>query len=709
MIDTGFPVLGVNAIAIDPRDSDVLYIGTGEVYGYQQSIGGLVVRTTRGSYGIGLLRSTDRGMTWHKSIDWTQSQQRGVLAIELNPMDPDIVFAGTTEGTYRSTDRGETWQHVHAELMAVDIAVNPTDTNIVYVSCGNLGTPGTGLYRSLEGGREGSWTRLEGLPARWTGKALLDIYHRSPNFVYADIANDFYSLGLYRSTDHGDTWMRLTDLDIARYQGWFSHYVRVNPVDSTHILCGGVYFYGSTDGGVSFDRRYGMHVDHHAFANHPTQPNTVYFANDGGVYRTTNGGESFTSLVRGYVTTQFYPGFSSSPTDPDLAIGGLQDNNTVMYEGHPDWRLGLIGGDGCYTAIDPQDNTRIYGSSQRLNVYRSSNGGTSWDYISGFFSGSRAAFVAPYILAPSHPWILYAADEYVYRTTDRGNTWASMNQGHALNGNSILCLSVAQDDPDLIYASTAPSSGNRSEVFRSTNGGEDWTRITNTLPDRYFIDIAVSPRGGNTAFIALSGFGTSHLYRTDNGGSNWSDAGDGLPDVPTSAVIVDPLDPKIVYVGNDLGVYVSTNGGISWLPFNEGLPSAVLVMDLSISVQDRKLRAVTHGNGVYERNLIDPSTIGDPPHSLPQEPFLRQNYPNPFNALTTIPFTLPDPDFVTMTVYDGLGRTVRTLISASYSSGHYAVLWDGRDENGREIESGSYIVRMETGSHARSIKVVLAR
>ena len=103
-IDTGFPVLGVNSIAVDPRDSDVIYIGTGEVYGYQNSIGGLYVRTTRGSYGIGLLKTTDRGKTWTKSIDWSYDQRRGILSLELNPLNPDIVFAGTTEGTFKSTD-----------------------------------------------------------------------------------------------------------------------------------------------------------------------------------------------------------------------------------------------------------------------------------------------------------------------------------------------------------------------------------------------------------------------------------------------------------------------------------------------------------------------------------------------------------------------------------------------------------------------------
>jgi len=245
-IDTGFPVLGVNSIAIDPRDTDVLYIGTGEVYGYQNSDGGLFDRITRGSYGIGLLKSTDRGVTWTKSIDWTLDQRRGILALELNPLNPDIVFAGTTEGTFKSVDAGQTWELIHSELMAVDVAINPADTNIVYISCGNLSTPGVGIYRSMDSGA--TWTKLtNGLPSGWSGKTMLDIYKSSPNILYADIANTFETIGLYRSEDNGDTWQQVmgTIVDYATFQGWYAHYVRVDPVDADRLLIGGVNFFVS--------------------------------------------------------------------------------------------------------------------------------------------------------------------------------------------------------------------------------------------------------------------------------------------------------------------------------------------------------------------------------------------------------------------------------------------------------------------------------
>ena len=712
-IDTGFPVLGVNAIAVDPTDSDRLYIGTGEVYGYQNSIGGLYVRTTRGSYGIGLLKSTDRGYSWTKSIDWTQNQRRGILSIELNPQDPRTLFAGTSEGTYKSADAGVTWTKVHDVLMAVDVAVNPRDTSIVFVSCGNLSSPNTGIYRSTDGGAPGTFERLvNGLPPGWGGKALLSVYKNSPNIVFASIGNSDRSNGgtwLCKSTNDGDTWTILNTTDYSTYQGWFSHYVRVNPMDCSKLFCAGVNFYVSTDGGARLNLRGGMHVDHHAYADHPTDPSTVYFANDGGVYRTTNGGNSFQSLNEGYVTTQFYNGFSSSSIDPGLALGGLQDNSTVMYRGSNRWITGLIGGDGSFTGIDARNDSVMYASYQNLTMFRSTNRGSYWTYVSGALLGNNVCFIAPFVLSPSHPWILYAAKDRVYRSENRGSSWIMTNDGTALNGNAVLALAVSHTDPYIVYAATVPSAGKRAEVFASENGGTSWENVTGDLPDRYYIDMQVSPYDPAVVYITLSGFGSSHLYRTENGGDSWDDVGQGLPDVPTSAVAVDPACPEHIYIGNDLGVYASTDNGENWITFCENLPTAVLVMDLSISPVNSRLRAVTHGNGVYERDLISVSQIRNEKRDPVQAFDLHQNYPNPFNSSTQIRFEMFVPSYLNLTVYNMRGQKVRSLIADGYPAGSHRIVWDGRDSSGKPVSSGIYVCRLKAKNHIKSIKMNLQR
>ena len=185
-IATGYPVLGVGTIAISPTDTNTIYIGTGEVYGYQKSFGGITVRTTRGSYGIGILKTTNSGLNWSKSLDWSYNQRRGVQVVRINPLNPNTVWAGTTEGTYRSFNAGVNWTKVHSTIMVTDLIVNPSDTGMVLIACGNLGSTGNGFYKTINSGN--NWIKLiDGLPSSYGGKALFCVYRTSPNVIYASI------------------------------------------------------------------------------------------------------------------------------------------------------------------------------------------------------------------------------------------------------------------------------------------------------------------------------------------------------------------------------------------------------------------------------------------------------------------------------------------------------------------------------------------
>ncbi|MFQ5584996.1 MAG: WD40/YVTN/BNR-like repeat-containing protein, partial [Calditrichia bacterium] len=157
-VPTGFPVLGVSSIAFAPGDSNTIYIGTGEVYNYQNVGHDPAFRSTRGSYGIGILKTTDGGLTWSKSLDWSYNQRNGVWAVRVNPLNPNTVWAATTEGTYKSTNAGASWSLVHNVIMGMDLVINPVDTNTVFVSCGNFQSSGYGIYRTTDGGV--SWTKL---------------------------------------------------------------------------------------------------------------------------------------------------------------------------------------------------------------------------------------------------------------------------------------------------------------------------------------------------------------------------------------------------------------------------------------------------------------------------------------------------------------------------------------------------------------------
>lgn len=628
-VDTGYPVLGVSTIAIDPGDPDVMYIGTGEAYDHDESIGGDVVRTTRGSYGVGILKSMDGGASWSTSLDWTYAQSRGVWMIQIDPLDTGVLFAATTEGVFRSTDAGGSWILVHPVVMAMDVRIHPLDPDIVFAAHGNFGSAGVGIYRSTDGGQ--TWSRLTtGLPATWSGKAGLALAPGAPDTVYASIGDVDSGRGLYKSIDRGDTWVQVNATDYQEYQGWYSHYVVVSPFDPQTLFTGGIEIWRSTDGGATLGVRsrwlsifFGTsppqgpiggldyaHADHHFAIWHPTDPNTIYFASDGGIFRSRDLGVTFESLIGGYQTSQFYNGFSNSGSNPALAMGGLQDNFTVIYQGTNAWRR-VIGGDGTWTAINPTTDATIFGSAQYLDMRRSRNGGDSWAVVRPPTAADDVtAFAAPYVLAPSRPAVLYAGRTRVYRSGNEGMGWTATNEGFPLDeGNPVLALAISRTDDTVVYAGTAPLL-DRARLFRTRNSGTSWTDITGPLPDRYPSDLAVDPADDRKVYVTFMGFGTSHAFRSTDGGDSWIDIGAGLPDIPASAIEVDPVHPGVIYVGTDLGVFVSPDDGAAWHPFGRGMPPA-MVNDLKVFAPGGLLRAATHGNGAWERPLYAPCADGD--------------------------------------------------------------------------------------------------
>ena len=708
-IVTGYPVLGVGTIAISPTDTNTIYIGTGEVYGYQNSIGGLTIRTTRGSYGIGILKTTNNGLNWTKSLDWSYNQRRGVQVVRINPLNPNTVWAGTTEGTYRSYDAGVSWTQIHSTIMVTDLVINPSDTSMVFIACGNLGSTGNGFYRTTNNGN--SWTKLtNGLPPSYGGKALFSVYKTSPNVIFASIGNGSSSgagTWLVKTVDNGNTWTTVSTQNYATYQGWFSHFVVVHPSDSNKVLTAGVDVWKSNTGGTNLTKKsnwaawyfgrvpiggpegppHYSHADHHAFAVHPTNPNIVYFGNDGGVFRTTNFGETFEGLNGGYQTTQFYQKFSSGTIDTVLSIGGMQDNSTAIFDGDLAW-IRVLGGDGSCTAINPANNNIMYGSYQYLNIRRSTNGGNNFSYIP-VPSGGTESFIAPFILGVNNPNIMYAASSRVHKSLNGGSSWTTTNNGNDLDGNPVLTLAVSSTNTNKVFASTAPVSS-RARIFRTTNGGNNWDNITSILPDRYPVDIAVDPTNDAFVYVVFSGFGTSHIYKSTNSGNNWMDIGQSLPDVPTSSVIVDPLSPNHIYIGNDIGVYVSTNSGVNWSEFQNGMVDAAIIMDLSISPDNRKLRAATHGKGVFEKDLLNPTVGISSNTNIVKDYILDQNYPNPFNNVTNIRYQIPRKSFVNIRVYDISGKEVGLILNESKSAGSYLIRFDAP-----ELSSGIYFYKLQ--------------
>ena len=626
-VSTGYPTLSVSAISIDPSNANLIYIGTGEISLYHRPQNG--TPGARSSYGMGILKSTNGGLTWAQtSLTWAFSQITAVQKIAINPLNTKTLYAATSEGVYKSTDAGANWLASDTALMAMDVAINPADTTILYATHGNLNsTPVNGLFKSTNAG--GTWLRdSAGLPSTNFGRAVISICASHPSTVYLGIANasSGASFGLYRSDDDGVTWSQASNANYTGGQGWYDIAVAVNPNDRLTVFSSGLDIWRSTSGGASlteksfwFQGDMGAvppggpegpssyaHADHHAIVFDPAHPDTIYFACDGGVFKSTDGGNTYLGCNGGYVTTQFYNGFANALADSQIALGGLQDNGAVRYEGTTTWNK-VDGGDGGWSAIDPTNAGILYDEYVYLSLKKSVGGGGFNSITTGLPGGSTVSnFIAPFVISHSNPAILYAGNLDVYKTTNGGSSWFAPNGGANLNGTKVACIGVSYTSSDTLLAATGSGGVADSplfQVFGSTNGGQTWTNVTGSLPNRYPTDIEFDPGVSSTVYITFSGYGTGHLFKSTNVGQSWTDITSNLPDIPHQSVVVDPVQPQNIYAGTDLGVYHSSNGGTLWEDFSSGMVPA-MVLDMTVSRSNNALRAATFGNGVYERKLV---------------------------------------------------------------------------------------------------------
>jgi photosystem II stability/assembly factor-like uncharacterized protein len=615
-INTGFNTLSVSAIALDPVNPDIIYIGTGEISLYFRPLIG--TPGARASYGMGILKSTDAGLTWNQTgLTWTFPQITAVQKIVVNPLNSSSVFAATSEGVYKSTNAGSSWMRSDSVLMAMDLVMSPSDTNQLIASHGNLNSsPNPGLYKTTNGGT--TWLKLtSGLPATNFGRTSLSMAPSNTSIIYAGISDASTSgmIGLYKSTDSGNSWSIQSTTNYVGTQGWYDNVVSVHPNNPDSIYCSGLDLYLSSNGGATMSNisTYVVHVDHHAIAFDPFDPEIVYFGTDGGIFKTSDGGASFLSCNYGLLTTQFYPGFANSVQDSTIAIGGLQDNGTLKYTGTQYW-FDILYADGGWCAIDPTDKNIMYFGYQYLNLFKSTQGGNSaFPIVNGLVYGSgNANFIAPFVIAPSSPNILYAGTKNVYKTTNGGTNWFPSNGLSTLNGTNIACIGVSPNNANIVIAGTgtgALGATAKFEIFSSLDGGGTWTNVTyrlngtDSLPNRYPTDIEFDPLDNSTAYLTYSGYGTPHIFKTTDLGTHWTNISGNLPDIPHQAICVDPEAEENLYAGTDLGTFHSSDNGVTWEDYNTGMPPA-MVLDLTVSRASNKLRASTFGNGVYERSLI---------------------------------------------------------------------------------------------------------
>jgi hypothetical protein len=653
-VPTNMHVLGVSSILVDPSNSNVIYAGTGEVCRVDTSNIGFNVWKTRGTYGIGIIKSTDGGASWSQVMVKNTADLFAIQKMIFDPTNSNTIYACATDGLYRSTNNGTTWTQILAKIYVKDVAINPANTNQIVASVGNMVNADKGVYRTTNGNNASpTWTKITagGLPAAFEGFIDLDNAGSAVLMASVGVSSSGSPNEIYSSADFGANWAVVPSTNHSSYQFWIAHTVAVNPFFPDSIMFGGVAtsrYKVSTGGKSTFATTGGgsIHADVHDIKYDPVNRGRIYICCDGGIYKSTNGGVSFAVSNNGLNATQFYAslGVSGNVATPNRIIGGLQDNGQVLYNGTQWNQISWGGGDGTSCAIDPSNHNNILASRDAKQVYRSTNGGGTGGAVTnywGFQADSRTAFVAPLAFSKSTPTTVYLASDNLHKSTNSGGTFSNdptaASAGTATNyieaqHKTAITLAVSVTNANKVYVSTSPFAQSDNDVnniiitgqpniLRTTTGATPFNSIKGNLPDRFVMDIAISPTNDDSVFVVLGGFGTAHVYVTGNASAgaatNWvalgGIGGSGrinsvLPDVPFNAIVFDPTNSNIIYAGCDFGVYVSSDRGNSWIDYSTGFTDAVLVMDLQIT-SDNKIVAATHGKGAFKSDLFNGSTL----------------------------------------------------------------------------------------------------
>ena len=474
---------------------------------------------------------------------------------------------------------------------------------------------------------------------------------------------------------------------------WYFGQVRVAPDDPDHVYVMDVQFMESTNGGATWRTQVGTHVDHHALAFHPVDPTLAINGNDGGLARSQNGGQSWTRVAR-LPVTQFYE-IGLDPNDPEQFYGGTQDNGTLKSFGTDIWR-DILGGDGFYVIVDPTDSDVVYAERQRGVLFKITNTQLRVATV-GIDPSEERNWSTPVAMDPNNHRVLYYGTTRLYRTEDGAASWTPISDDLTRRLNypligTLTTIAVAPTNSDVIYVGT--DDGN---LWVSNDYGATWTHIADGLPFRWVTRVVVDPTEANTAYVTYSGLRwrdpQPHVFRTRDQGQTWENITANLPDAPVNAFAVDSKNTNYLYLGNDLGAFVSPNGGQSWETLGEGLP-AVSVYDMKIFENDtlRFLAAGTHGRSMYTLDLsnvpaFNVATEDETP--VPEAIVLEAGYPNPFTTQTTLTYRLAQRADVRLEIYDIQGRRVATLFEGPAPAGTQTATW-----NAANVASGTYVARL---------------
>ncbi|MEI7485347.1 MAG: T9SS type A sorting domain-containing protein [Ignavibacteriota bacterium] len=693
--------LAISSFDSKPDNASIIIIATGE---------------NNGLTGTGIWRTTNTGSSWTK-ITLT-SDPVCFYKLRFDPVNYNIVHAAGDNGYYKSTDAGLTFTK-YLSGRTTDIAVNPSNNQIMYTSIW-----GDGIYKSINGGL--IWVKLTtgGIPSVNVGRVAIALAQSSPNTLYFNITNnsDNSTNGIYKTINGGTSYTNISSLNIHSNQGWYTNMIGVSPTNPNLVIAGGLILIRTSDGGTTWNNYfnstdplydpYNIHSDLQCITWHSNGV-YVWIGHDGGLSFSQNSGLNWSSTTNRLPITQ-YSAIDIGGNGTHI-IGGAFDNGAHgTTDGGNTWWLWHYG-DGGGVSIDPNNTSKFLvstgvGSTYAFSRRLTTDNGITWTASDNGVdpNGHWYYKIKNDKLNPISYY--FNSGNYVYELISGSSTWTKLNPAAFPAVVENIGVSRYTVPKAVIYACLGSSTaGQRLRVY---DAGTWYERSTGFPAGIKVQAVATHQTNSNLAYALMNGLGSAQkIFKTTNRGVSWRDITGNLLNVPVTNLITHPTDTSRLYVGTEFGCYKTSNGGISWVRWNNGMSPGIFISDMnyidSISANGKfYVVTATFGRGIWMRDISgDDPLIGIHNNTGDVKSFeLMQNYPNPFNPTTEIKFALPVSDIVTIKVFDVTGKEVATLINRKMEQGVHTVKFDGS-----ELSSGMYFYRLTSGKFTDVKKMALIK
>jgi photosystem II stability/assembly factor-like uncharacterized protein len=648
-------------VTVSQQDPNIVWAGGGESNNRQST-----------SWGSGVWKSTDAGETWaHMGL----SESKHIHRIVIDPTNNDVVYVAATgplfgsggeRGVYKTTDGGRSWRRVlagDADTGANDIVMHPRDPKVLFVSmyqrrrsecCMNGGGAGSGLFRTADGGE--TWARVEGgYPSGELGRIAVDISRSHPNVLYSLVeapspaAGQTAQTGLWRSDDGGATWTKANN---ANPRPMYFSKVLIDPTTPETLYLGGVGLHMSMDGGKTMEPDAAMvtHDDIHALWVNPANPLHLVIGNDGGMAVSYDQAKRWQFVPNLPVGLFYHVSFDNSI--PYNICGGMQDNYNWCGPSRSRFSRGIqnydwfqiLGGDGFHAIPDLRDPQIVYTESQNGNMIRR-------NIVTGESKSIRPSplnvtpapaqgetyryqWDAPMMLSPHDPGVLYVAANKVFRSTDRGDSWAVISPDLTTEANrdTIVTMGVIGRDIKLArndgisfwpaIVSLAESPAQRGVLWTGTddgtvsvtrNGGTTWTNVTANIPGfprgAYVGEVVPSKAAAGRAYVVVPNYRQNdyapYVWVTEDFGASFTRIDAGLRGETVRTLTEDPRNANVLYAGTETGLFVTLDRGRSWRRFKSNLPD-VRIDEITIHPRDNAMLVATHGRALFVLDDLGP-------------------------------------------------------------------------------------------------------